>query len=771
MPNNLTNKLKHVASLKRRALLCALLTCAFCLLLSNSSSGQRRGRSNPQPQPRVAPTPPPISEEIMLRILSAEDERRWDQQLAALLTDRDARVRRRAALAAGRIGNADAVESLVSMLRTDADMSVRAMAAFALGEIEAPAGTDDAITALIDSETSERSHEGSELRVRVIEAMGKIAAALPQAEGVNARLLGGAILDALRFESGRNRAQANREVSLAGLTAALRAKPDEASTVIINFLGHTDERVRADAANALARLRAKNANTQLRTLLMRDTDAIVRANAARALGAAEDQASSDLLLQRALNDTDSRVRVSAIRSLGALKSASAAAPLLERAKTLFNHFRNSAYRPPLYQPVDVIELLEITTSLGRILAGTNNQDAVAWLRDFRAAEAMTAPEIEIAFARIAPAAYLRDPPLSRLSDQATHARLESDWRVASSLAQGLSEIAGMTAAAAGNGIVFLQADAQTMVRSLLNEPALPAPARSDVLRSLAAFKPADLAEILRKELKNADVIVRANAADMLGDLQPDEANARALIEALPAALRDEMNDAALAILDSLAKQKTAKANDAIKTALDSQDHLIRRRAVERLRETGAGDFSARIGIVKTRNTVADYRRALARSGKLVRAVINTTKGSFTIELLPDDAPLTVDNFVQLAERHFFDNLPFHRVVPNFVIQGGDPRGDGNGGPGQQIRCEINEVPYERGAVGMALSGKDTGGSQWFVTHAPQPHLDGGYTVFGRVTDGMDVVDQIARGDRILSVTITEGARPASNTTRTPRVRQ
>ena len=113
------------------------------------------------------------------------------------------------------------------------------------------------------------------------------------------------------------------------------------------------------------------------------------------------------------------------------------------------------------------------------------------------------------------------------------------------------------------------------------------------------------------------------------------------------------------------------------------------------------------------------------------------------------------SFVRLARRGFFNGLAFHRVVPNFVIQGGDPRGDGNGGPLYQIRCEINDVPYERGAVGMALSGKDTGGSQWFVTHAPQPHLDGGYTVFGRVTQGMPVVDRIARGDRIRRVTIVE----------------
>jgi cyclophilin family peptidyl-prolyl cis-trans isomerase len=141
-------------------------------------------------------------------------------------------------------------------------------------------------------------------------------------------------------------------------------------------------------------------------------------------------------------------------------------------------------------------------------------------------------------------------------------------------------------------------------------------------------------------------------------------------------------------------------------------------------------------------------------GKKVRAVVTTTKGSFTIELLPEAAPLTVDNFVQLAQRSFFNGITIHRVVPNFVIQDGDPRGDGNGGPpNHQIRCEINEVPYDRAVLGMALSGKDTGSSQWFVTHSPQPHLDGGYTVFGRVTAGMEVVDNIIRGDVIKSIVI------------------
>jgi cyclophilin family peptidyl-prolyl cis-trans isomerase len=208
-------------------------------------------------------------------------------------------------------------------------------------------------------------------------------------------------------------------------------------------------------------------------------------------------------------------------------------------------------------------------------------------------------------------------------------------------------------------------------------------------------------------------------------------------------------------VDALGKQKTDAANQAIKTALNSSDYLVRRRAADLLKAAGQGELLTRVGTVQTRRTLVDYRRAISRIGETVQADVSTSSGAFTIELLPEDAPLTVDNFIQLASRGYFNGVRVHRVVPNFVIQDGDPRGDGNGGPGYQIRCEINQVPYDRGAVGMALSGKDTGGSQWFVTHSPQPHLDGGYTVFGRVVRGMNVVDAIARGDTINKIVISK----------------
>jgi cyclophilin family peptidyl-prolyl cis-trans isomerase len=116
----------------------------------------------------------------------------------------------------------------------------------------------------------------------------------------------------------------------------------------------------------------------------------------------------------------------------------------------------------------------------------------------------------------------------------------------------------------------------------------------------------------------------------------------------------------------------------------------------------------------------------------------------------------VRTFTELAQSGYFNGVGIHRVVPNFVVQDGDPRGDGEGGPGYTIRDELNQRPYLRGTVGMALDWADTGGSQFFITHSPQPHLDARYTVFGRVVSGMDVVDTLARGDIIRQVRVWNG---------------
>ncbi len=141
-----------------------------------------------------------------------------------------------------------------------------------------------------------------------------------------------------------------------------------------------------------------------------------------------------------------------------------------------------------------------------------------------------------------------------------------------------------------------------------------------------------------------------------------------------------------------------------------------------------------------------------------KAIIETEKGNIVLELFDKDAPKTVENFEKLINKGYYDGLTFHRVIPNFVIQGGCPKGDGTGGPGYSIKCETKGNPrkHGKGALSMAHAGKDTGGSQFFITHSPQPHLDGVHTVFGQVIEGMDVVNKIKAKDLMKKVTVIEG---------------
>ncbi len=143
--------------------------------------------------------------------------------------------------------------------------------------------------------------------------------------------------------------------------------------------------------------------------------------------------------------------------------------------------------------------------------------------------------------------------------------------------------------------------------------------------------------------------------------------------------------------------------------------------------------------------------------KNYKATIETPRGSIVIELYAQHAPKTVNNFVFLAKEGYYDGLLFHRVISDFMIQGGDPTGTGRGGPGYKFEDETKGNPNKHGtgSLSMANAGPNTNGSQFFITHAPQPHLDGKHTVFGKVVEGQKVVDAVRQGDAMTKVTITE----------------
>jgi cyclophilin family peptidyl-prolyl cis-trans isomerase len=242
----------------------------------------------------------------------------------------------------------------------------------------------------------------------------------------------------------------------------------------------------------------------------------------------------------------------------------------------------------------------------------------------------------------------------------------------------------------------------------------------------------------------AEVLGTLKVPDAVAPLRATLADTSALAVAAAAGALAELGDSAA--VPALARGYAAHAGDA---GADARSSLLD--ALRTLAGGAAADSLERAHPAPLARAVHDsafFAPPAARG-----AVLHTTKGDLEWAFYRDEAPQTVKNFVRLAGRGYYDGLAVHRVVPNFVIQDGDPTGTGSGGPGWTIRCEYNRLRYEAGMVGMALSGKDTGGSQWFITHSPQPHLNGRYTIFARVVRGMDVVDRIVQGDRVLGVEI------------------
>jgi cyclophilin family peptidyl-prolyl cis-trans isomerase len=280
---------------------------------------------------------------------------------------------------------------------------------------------------------------------------------------------------------------------------------------------------------------------------------------------------------------------------------------------------------------------------------------------------------------------------------------------------------------------------------------LDARAMPALFRALNRIKFEGLQAAARRQLAAKEITVRAAAANTLTDLNDENFNA--LTRALQQSKSDNLNDARLALLNALGKYKTPQAVSLVKSSLTDPDQRVRRRASDLLRQMGASAEEIPAG-AEPPHDQAFYARVRRLMDKKVTVTLHTSKGPIKVEMFAKDSPMTVDNFIELAKKRYFDGVVFHRIVPNFVAQAGE-RDDGGGGPGYQIRCEVNTHLYQRGSLGMALAGKDTGGGQFFFCHSPQPHLDGGYTIFGQVIAGMEAVDKLTRGDVIQRIEVVE----------------
>jgi cyclophilin family peptidyl-prolyl cis-trans isomerase len=316
---------------------------------------------------------------------------------------------------------------------------------------------------------------------------------------------------------------------------------------------------------------------------------------------------------------------------------------------------------------------------------------------------------------------------------------DKDWSVRAALA---GTLANLPPDRVRTAIEDLTADSDARVRG----PALEA---------LVHIGAPDLSKRLFEALEAPDFNVRATAARLVGETQPS-GGADRLRAAFTRAGSDASSAAREAALEALARYGATEAGPLLHDALTDREWTIRLRAAELLRGLGE-PVAMPVRPAPLRESAEIFESAaILHPTFSPHAFLETRYGTIEVELNVVEAPLTTRNFIELSRAGFFNGVLVHRLVPNFVVQAGDPRGDGEGGPGYSIKDELSPLPYVRGTLGMALSGPDTGGSQFFLTVSPQPHLDGKYTVFGHVVQGLEILDQISQWDAIERVRIWDG---------------
>ena len=644
----------------------------------------------------------------LARVLAAADARAFDAGLfREALHDPEPVVRREAALAAGRIGDPAAGDMLIEAL-ADSSEAVRAAAAFALGLLKEP---------------------------RAVEPLLALVRAVPAASQGPAQT---EAVTALAKIGGEPGARALREVLGLGTTAGVATSPAQSAALLeawrlgaaaaplvpslTGYAADPDITARWHALYSLGRLRvARGVATLLDAL--GDPQPIVRAVALRGVSRAlSDSAKLDpqsvvSRMRPLFADRDPAVRINALRALATFRDSGFA-----------------ALAAPLAADPDVNVAVQADTTLG--VLGGSRAGAVLHASLTSAVFALRRQAV-IALAQADSAAGVTAAgPLAR----------DGDWRWRSVAAEAFGAARDRSRLEAQLG----DADGRVVAQAL-QALARIIPASDTALRPRA-----------RELLTHADPAVRSVAADLLAR-HPAVDDVARLAQAYGRAAGDPFDDARLSAVSALGAIAQASADGRLAVASGfvarvprADDYLVRRLAAERLPD--AAESWGPAAPIATGRTLEDYRDVArryllpaVRGQPAPRVTIETDRGSLVVELLPLEAPLTVAAFLALVDRRYFDGSRWHRVVPNFVVQDGDPRGDGWGGPGFVLRDEVNPVRYETGTMGMALSGPDTGGSQFFITHSPQPHLDGTYTVFGRVVVGLEVLGAIAQGDRIRSI--------------------
>lgn len=681
--------------LKRWRLAAAIVLCALPLLRCGTSAPpSASGR------PEIARPPEPAprfssAAETQAALLELEDRRAYDEAvLSAAAKASDPAIRARAALALGRIGDARG-EQILRALLSDRSAEVRAAAAFGCGLTADGALTADLVPLLSAPEPA-------------------VAAAAARAIGFFGR---GDGEDALVAAIPRAAAPEPRASMLESLWRFANPTSEEA---VLRYIADPDPKVRYAAIYALARKPLATSSAAL-TGALADADPYAAAMAARALGLLGKRESLEPLAA-ALDSGKTPLAINALVALEAILEKDTGGKLA---------------------PERVARVLSLAGDANPNLA----VPALALLRQFAGVDREV-------FRRLWALATTGEGRRRQVALQSVVALLKG--RASAALDRASTAADAPVRAAAAESLAYLSpAEARPYRERLSGDK--DALVRLAVLTSLKTPEAVrDARTVVNSALTDPDSGVRAAAIEALG-LLADLSILPLLSEAAVKSQADPSPDVAIAVIAVCEKLRSdAGARAVVESIYRQGKTLVARLARRSLVSNFRADPSAfPLPEYKTGRSPADYAALVAESGRPRQAKVETARGEFTIRLDGAAAPITVSNFVRLAREKFFDGVAIHRVVPNFVIQDGDPTGTGNGGPGYEIRDELNPLEYGRGAVGMALSGPDTGGSQWFVTHSPQPHLNALYTVFGQVVSGQDVVERIEQGDRISRITVSE----------------
>lgn len=657
------------------------------------------------------------------KIMRVQDLRSThDASLRGALSDKDSRVRQKAYLAYANLQDTTVLPLLTAGL-ADPDIRVQEAAAFALGETGTALSTPGRLS--LEDDLLWRRLQETAAQDQLIEEIGKFGS--PEA------------LHQLILRVGNRYPESNAPaLQMAIARFAIRGVTSEESIRYLLRFIRPAENATWQVVYALQRIGDNALVRQDRDqllLLRHHTDALVRMNLAALLGKMKEQPPALPTLETlALHDNDWRVRVNALRALGlqGLKGRQASLEIV---------------RASMFDAHPHIALTAIEVAGSSNIAADSTEPGVVDL-------------------------------LNQLKLIATNTAGSFHWHEQAVAASALANLLGPRAlefcqptrgAEPGLMAELLLAAGKTGSRDALplltqsagNENPRIASAAIDGLVSLVAHYPADTAlhhavqHTIITALESPDVSVIATASGALREpsLTSHDAVA-ALVRKLPVLRVPDDIEAYQEICATLGALKDNTAVPALREVLQSSDPAVARAASDALRMiTGASPVGSPSERAEPLYTDFDFKY-LGSLPDTIAATLETSRGTIDLLLFKDSAPFTVMALVKLArQRGFYRGRTFHRVVSNFVIQGGDPRGDGWGGPGFTLRSEFSPLRYETGTVGIASAGKDTEGSQFFITHSPQPHLDGRYSVVGKVIGGQEIVDQIRMDDRIFDLKI------------------